>query len=150
MNKTKTCPECGAGWQDDTTCQDYFHQMLFWESENSGYGEVHHLMVLCYYLQHPGLYSPDGLEVAKKLLKEFVLDGFSPQAARRRMLSEFNSGPDKWKITATEDTKGSYLGQISWQMTAADIIKGGSYSYCENIRVWSQAIMETLKETGNY
>lgn len=66
------CPECGAAWVGQKMCQDDFHQMLFWEAENPAYGEVHHLMVLCYHLQHPSLYSPEGLTEARKLLAEFV------------------------------------------------------------------------------
>jgi hypothetical protein len=40
---TQKCPECGASWDDEATCQDHFHQMLFWENEYPDYGaEVHH------------------------------------------------------------------------------------------------------------
>jgi hypothetical protein len=46
--------------------------MLYWEAEYSEYGVVHHLMVFCYHLQHPRLYSPQGLEVGKRLLTDFL------------------------------------------------------------------------------
>ncbi len=32
-------------------------------------------MVLCYHLQHPSLYSPEGLDEAKRLLIEFLEHG---------------------------------------------------------------------------
>ena len=76
MVAPQRCPECGASWTNGQTCDDYFHQMLFWEVENPGDGaEVHHLMVLCYHLQHPSLYSPAGLSEARRLLAEFVERG---------------------------------------------------------------------------
>ena len=63
MEASQKCPECGAAWKAEESCETYFHQMLFWEAEHPAYGaEVHHLLVLCYYLQHPSLYSPDRIE----------------------------------------------------------------------------------------
>ena len=55
MSDLERCPECGAVLHDGETCEAYFHQMLFWEAENPANGEVHHLAVLCYHLQHPHL-----------------------------------------------------------------------------------------------
>jgi hypothetical protein len=65
MKPIQHCPECGAVRHGDTTCQDGFHQMLFWENEDPANGAVHHLMVVSYHIQHPSLYSPEGLENAK-------------------------------------------------------------------------------------
>jgi Family of unknown function (DUF5946) len=62
-----------------------FHQFGFWElSDLEHLGSVHHLMVLSYYLQHPSLYSLEGLAGAKKLLVDFVIHDLTPQAIRRR------------------------------------------------------------------
>lgn len=48
MEKTNTCPECGAAWQNEQTCQDHFHQLLAWEAEYPDKTlAVHHLLVLC-------------------------------------------------------------------------------------------------------
>src|SRR3954470_24721062 len=81
----RVCLECGAVWGEGKTCQDDFHQMLAWEIENpSIIAEVHHLMVLCYHLQHPSLYSPKGLAGAMHLLVEFVEHEASPAEVRRR------------------------------------------------------------------
>src|SRR5512145_2930017 len=75
VNEVPHGPECNAPWQEGQTCQDHFHQMLFWENEHPPLGEVHHLMVLCYHLQHPSLYAPEGLEYAKGLLVDFIERG---------------------------------------------------------------------------
>jgi hypothetical protein len=34
METRQVCSECGAIWHEEQTCQDHFHQMLFWENEN--------------------------------------------------------------------------------------------------------------------
>ena len=72
MDSMPFCSECGAAQTPEATCQDHFHRMLAWEIENPSLGEVHQLMVLSYYLQHPSLYSPRGLEGAKQLLVDFL------------------------------------------------------------------------------
>ena len=66
------CPDCGAALNDDQPCETYFHQMLYWEAEFPALGVVHHLMVLCYHLQHPHLYSARTLTDAQGMLVDFV------------------------------------------------------------------------------
>ena len=121
---THKCPECGTAWSDGKTCQDHFHQMLFWEAENPGYGEVHHLMVLCYHLQHPSLYSPRGLSAARRLLVEFLEQGETPDEVRKRNCASVDSGKRKWKIKGTAASHGSYDLSVQWTMMAADVTAG--------------------------
>ena len=91
MTETKQCPECKAQWIDDTTCTDHFHTMLAWEWEHQLY-DLHHLLVLCFHLQHPSLYSPETLRGAKTMLVEFLEDGISPQAMRQKISKTVDSG----------------------------------------------------------
>jgi Family of unknown function (DUF5946) len=146
---SQQCPDCGAEWRDDKTCEDDFHQMLFWEGENPSYWAVHHLMVLCYHLQHPCLYSADGLAEGKRLLVEFVQNGVSPQEVRRLNKDRVDSGKRTWKIKATATSKGTYANPIQWTMTAADVTAGGPESYCDSVRKWAQSTFEALKASGN-
>ena len=150
MGKSTNCSECGTLWENGETCEDHFHQMLYWEAENPSYGQVHHLAVLSYYLQHPSLYSPEGLDAAKRLLAEFLVDQVTPQEARKQMLAKLRADGRKPKIKGTKDAKGSYTGQMLWSMTARDVVTGGVANYCENVRKWAQVIFEKLKATGNY
>lgn len=146
METPATCPECGAVWMDDQTCETCFHQMLFWEAEYPVYGaEVHHLTVLCYYLQHPSLYSPAGLNEARRLLVEFVEHGASPVEVRQRNRARVDSSRRDWKITATSTSRGSYAQAMTWKMTPADVVAGGSENYCANVRTWARLIDEALK-----
>jgi hypothetical protein len=123
--------------------------MLFWETENPELGVVHHLMVLCYHLQHPGLYSPDGLRFSLQLLVDFVERGVSPQEIRQRNRTIVDSGNRKWKITGTSGARGSYEHPIQWSMAAADVVAGGSEHYCENVRAWARTMLEALIASGN-
>ena len=124
METIQVCSECGTVWHNGETCQDYFYQMLFWEAENSKYSEVHHLMVLCYHLQHPSLYSPQGLREGIKLLRDFWERGLTPKQVRKRNQSVLNSSTRTWKITGTPASHGAYDHPMAWTMTATDVIEG--------------------------
>ena len=144
MDTASKCPACGATLPADKSCVDYFHQMLFWEAEFPPLGEVHHLMVLCFHLQHPHLYSPEGLTYARQLLAEFVVNGTSPAEVRRRNRAEVNSRNRNWKITGTAVAFGAYDQPVNWTMTAVDVVAGGSENYCESVRTWAQSIYQVL------
>jgi hypothetical protein len=148
MDAVERCPECGAAWQEGQTCQDHFHQMLFWEAEYPAYGvEVHHYMVLCYHLQHPSLYSAEMLSNAVKMLGEFVA-GVSPQVMRQRLRPQVDSGKRDYKITARPDSYGAYAHPVQWTMTAADVTAGSVHDYPDNVRAWAGAMWEDLKAAG--
>jgi hypothetical protein len=119
--------------------------MLFWEAENPSLGEVHHLMVLCYHLQHPSLYSPEGLTEAKRLLVEFVEGGISPREIRRRNRVRLDSSNRQWKIKGTPASHASYLRPMQWTMTAADVVAGGPDRYCDNVRAWAWSVHAALQ-----
>jgi hypothetical protein len=139
------CPECGAELRAGRACVDDFHQLLAWESEFPPLGEVHHLMVLAYHLQHPSLYSPQGLAEARKLLDQFVGQGASPQDVRRRNRAKLNSSNRDWKITGRPGARGSYGRDMPWTMRAADVVAGGPEHYIDNVRTWALGIREVLK-----
>jgi Family of unknown function (DUF5946) len=150
MATIQTCPECGAVWQNGKTCQDDFYQMLAWEHENPGYGEVHHLMVLCYQLQHPSLYSPEGLSGAISLLGDFLERGLKPEQVRKRDRATLNSYERTWKIKGTPASHGAYNPPVQWTTTAANVIAEGVDRYCDSVRMWAQAVYEALKTAGNF
>lgn len=149
LETMQVCPECGAALEAGKTCQDDFHQMLYWETEDPSLWEVHHLMVLCYHLQHPTLYSPEGLAWAKETLVEFVEHEVTTQEVRRRNRTNLDSGNRKWKIKGTPDLHGSYAHPISWMMTAADVTAGSMSDYCDNVRAWARSVLMSLKASDN-
>jgi hypothetical protein len=142
------CKDCGAILADGALCEGYFHQMLFWEAEEPANGRVHHLTVLCYHLQHPALYSPEGLAYGRQLLRRFVVEGESPQTVRQRSGAAVDSGKRQWKIKGTDESHGFYPVQVSWPMNAADVVAGGIENYCENVKKWAAATHERLVSLG--
>jgi uncharacterized protein DUF5946 len=148
METRQVCPECGAALQDAKTCQDHFYQMLAWEHENPDYGEVHHLVVLCYHLQHPSLYSPEGLRGAIRLLADFLERGLTTEQVRKRDRATLNSRERTWKIKGTPASHGVYDPPIQWTMTAANVIADGVDNYCDSVRIWARSVYETLKTNG--
>jgi hypothetical protein len=139
------CPECGCRLVPETDCEEYFHQMLFWENERAENGEVHHLAVLCYYLQHPSRYSQEGLEYAQQLLLDFIEKGISPQAVRRSKREQVDSGKRGWKVTARPGDGGVYAHPPSWTVNAADVVAGGIDGYRQSVRAWAAAMLEAIK-----
>jgi hypothetical protein len=146
--ETRVCPECGASLEGGKTCQDDFHQMLFWEAERPDIYVVHNLLVLCYHLQHPSLYSPEGVEVGKGLLVDFMANGRSTVEVRQQNRAKVASGNREWKITARPGMRGAYAHPVAWTMTAADVVAGGLDHYVENVRAWAQSMYEALRAAG--
>jgi hypothetical protein len=145
----QTCPECAAAWQDGKTCQDDFYQMGYWELENPALQVVHHLMVLCYHLQHPSLYSPDGVKEGKRLLVDFLERGLTTEQVRERNRDRLDSGKRTFKIKGTPGSQGSYDHPVTWMMRAADVTAGGAAAYIGNVEAWARAVLVGLRESGN-
>lgn len=145
------CPECATPWTDGITCQDHFHQMLFWEAEDMPTrGVVHHYMVMCYHIQHPSLYSPEALKWALLRLEEFLMGGLSTEDVRKQNRDLVDSGNRKWKVTGTPDWHGSFAHPIQWTMTAVDVVARGADQYVDSVRVWAKSVYESAKESGNF
>jgi hypothetical protein len=122
--------------------------MLFWEAENPALGEVHHLMVLCYHLQHPSLYSPEGLEYAKGLLAEFIEHGTAPQDIRRQNSAQLSSDVRPFKITGTAESQGAYSTPVEWPKRARDVALAGADQYIANVRAWAQSVYDVARTGG--
>jgi hypothetical protein len=149
METMQVCPECGAAWDEEQTCQDHFHQMILWEYEKPANRVVHHLMVLSYHLQHPSLYSPQGLSGAMHLLADFLEHGVTPGEARKQHRATVDSSTRTWKIKGTPASHGVYDHPLRWTLTASDVIEGGVDNYCESVRTWARSIHDDLTTSGN-
>lgn len=113
-------------------------------------GEVHHLMVLCYHLQHPALFSPEGLANSVQLLVDFVEGGRTTEEARRQNRSALDSASRTWKIKGTPGSYGTYKLPMRWRVTTTDVAAGGRDNYVAGVKEWAHAIFEDLRESGNY
>ncbi len=135
---------------DVETCRDYLNEMITWDFQDfSGVGQIHHLTVLCYQLQHPSLYSQRGLEDAKSFLVEFIDKNVSFEEHDKRNRENLSSSVRKWKITGTPEDYGKYKSKVDWKITAGDVARTGLSDYVENVKKWSRSIIDTLRESGN-
>jgi hypothetical protein len=142
------CPECGADGSDGQTCADHFNTLGFWEMDH-GLLEVHHLLVLCFHLQHPSRYSPDGLAAAKKLLVIFLEEEQTPQGVRKRLGKTVDSSQRRYKITGTPDSYGRYAHPVPWKLTVADVVRAGMDQYYDSVRAWADSILTALRASEN-
>ena len=146
----KICNECGGLIVDVDVCRDYLNKMIVWDFEDfSGVGQIHHLTVLCYQLQHPSSYSQRGLEDAKSFLVEFVDKNVSFEEHDKRNREKLSSAVRNWKITGTHEDHGKYKSVVDWKITAGDVVQAGLSEYVENVKKWSRSILNTLRESGN-
>lgn len=142
------CEACGAPISDERTCQDDFYQMLYWEHEFPALGVVHHLMVISYHLQHPHLYSPQGLNGIQQQLKQFIETDITPEQMRQGMRQAVDSGKRNYAITARPGSYGQYDHPMPWTLHACDVVAGGAENYIQNTHAWAQSIYSVLKQTG--
>lgn len=124
--------------------------MLFWEAQDPSLSAAHHLVVLCFHLQHPSLYSREGLEHAIELLADFLEGGLTTKGVRRRLRDEVDSGKRDWKVTGRESSLGKYPKPVHWRKTARDVVAGGQVHYLESVNTWAQTTLEDLRSSGNY
>lgn len=145
MSESTICPECGAEWRDGLTCDDHFNQMLAWDFEDpEGAGSVHHLTVLCFHIQHPSRYSPEGLNWALKLLDDAIIKGVSAVELRKQVGPLADSGKREIHVTH-HGIPGSHGRPIEWPLVAADITKDGIEVYCDRVKAWARSILNTLE-----
>jgi len=146
----RTCPECGAPLENVTECREYLNEMVKWDFEDFiGVGQIHHLTVLSYYLQHPSVYSAKGLENAKESLVEFSKHPVSYSEHGKYDRKHLGSDVRSWKITGTPEDHGQYATKPEWTMLASDVVRAGLGSYVPNVSAWSESILEALKTSGN-
>lgn len=135
------CPECGAAWLDGQSCTDHFHQMLAWEFSDPAAGVVHHLTVLCYYLQHPSLLSAEGRKAMQQLLADFVENAVAPQEMRRRIQQQMGQDKRQWELKGAS----SYEPPITWTQHIQDATRSGLENYAEHVREWASAVHQDLQ-----
>jgi hypothetical protein len=123
--------------------------MIAWDfTDFSGVGQVHHLTVLCYYLQHPSHYSPEGLKQAVSILKKVNENNLSDKELYQEESDMFSSSRRNWHVTGTQTNHGKYTHQIKWQLTVGAVVKDGISKYPEHVKEWASTIYHDLKIAG--
>lgn len=147
----RICSECGAPLGSVERCVDYLNTMIAWDFEDfKGVGQIHHLTVLSYNVQHPSQYSQKGLENAIESLFEYTAKPTAFALHGARDVEKLSSNIRDWKIIATPDDQASYKQTPQWSMRASDVVSGGIDRYVENVEKWSNSIIEALKDSGEF
>jgi hypothetical protein len=138
------CPLCGAQLRSDETCSDWFYAAQIKEIENPDtYYRVHHLSVPCYLLQH-NFYSRPGWLAVYRLLHEFVYDGLTPAAARRRLQRPMGSDQRQWSLVNGPKLPG--VEDIAWSFTIAEVRLDTAEHYQADVRAWAEAVLADSAE----
>src|ERR671939_691840 len=111
------CPECGATYNTDETCEDRFNASQAQELADPAYYAVHHFSVPCFMLQH-NRYSQDGWIRVRQLLTRF-LRGLTPQEARNKYRTAVDSRNRTYSFTRGPKLAG--VDAIAWTRTIADV-----------------------------
>lgn len=141
-----TCPQCGAIYPSEETCQKRFEACLALEYENpAAYGAVHLLTVACYMLQH-NLYSRQGWLETRHLVAQNVRQGTSPAEIRKEFQRKLDSRQRQWSVT-----KGEKLGEfdlIRWSHTLADVQLDSPEHYVAAVKQWAVSVLEDTDWIG--
>jgi hypothetical protein len=125
--------------------------MIAWDfSDFAEVGQIHHLTVLCYYLQHPSHYSPQALQKAKNILKDVIEKNFSDKDIYQKESDVFSSDKRKWSVEGTTTNHGEYGSDIHWKMTVYEVVKDGLDRYPENVKKWAHTIYEDIKQSDHF
>jgi len=138
------CPECGAVWNDDLTCQSVFDEFLVLEFSDPEYGAVHLLTVACYMIQHRK-YSDEGLIWIEQKLRDYLDKGFSTEQIRRQAKNETDPSRRTWKVTRRPGDPPQK--SVAWSMTIMDIASKAQNagSYREWVKQWAQTTLREMK-----
>jgi hypothetical protein len=142
------CPECGATYRTDETCEDRFSAGQGQEMMNPAYLAVHHLSVPCFMLQH-NRYSQDGWIRVRQVLARFV-SGLTPQEALRAYRNAVASGNRMYSFTKGPKLAG--VESIAWTRTIADVRLDTAEHYCADVWAWAERIVhdseDLMRTTG--
>jgi hypothetical protein len=145
----RVCPECGTELHGVLSCNEYLEKMIAWDfSDFAAIGQVHHLTVLCYYIQHPSHYSKEGLQIAISILKKTVEENLSDKELYTEESEIFSSSKRDWKVSGNLDNYGSFEPPIQWSMTVSSVVCDGIAKYKEHVKEWSQLIYADLEKAG--
>lgn len=132
-----TCPQCGATYPADETCEDRYYAGQAREMTDAQFGAVHHLSIPCFMLQH-NRYSRDGWIGACQVLARF-LSGTTPAEARRQARQALASGNRTYSFTKGPKLPG--VESIRWTRTIADVRLDTAEQYCADVRAWAEAVV---------
>jgi hypothetical protein len=136
------CDECGA---PGDRCEQRFNELLILEFTDPGYGSVHHLTVSAYMLQHSSKLTKEGWLYERALLREFV-DGKAPAQVRTERMDEVDSGRRTFRIKSRSGKP--VIPPTDWTRTILDVRSETAEHYCQDVAMWSRAVLDDSEEVS--
>lgn len=134
------CPQCGAALQSEMQCLERFERCLTKDYEQPAtFGAVHHLIVICYMLQH-NAYSRQGWLEAREMLAQFNRQDIPPEALRKRNFRRFDSRHRQWKLV--QGPKIPQVEAIVWTRTILNVRLDTAEAYCSDAKRWATSVLE--------
>jgi hypothetical protein len=130
------CEECGAPGRE---CATRFDECLVREFEDSRYGRVHNLTVSAYMLQHSSKLSREGWLYERDLLREFLLEGKSPEQIRKERRDVVDSGKRSFRFKSKDGQP--VIPTTDWAKTILDVRLDDPATYCEDVIAWASATL---------
>ena len=121
-------------------CETRYHECLVKEFTEAGYGEVHHLTVAAYMLQHASKLTQKGWLETRSLLREFLVENKSPAEVRKQNKRKVDSGMRDWKIVL--DGGAPKLDEADWSKTVLDVRMENAEVYCVDVTAWARCTLE--------
>lgn len=137
------CPDCGARFDGNKTCQSIFDAFLALEFSDPAYGEVHFLTVACFMIQH-NRYSDAALAWIRGMLQAYLEGNLPPSEIRRLATGEMNNAVRSWKVLRSPDDR--LLPKIAWRVMIADAAEqaGDATSYRRAMRLWGESTLKQM------
>ncbi len=139
---TYTCPQCGAIYSADETCEDRFNAGQAREFTDPAFFAVHYLSIPCFMLQH-NRYSRHGWIATRQVLARF-LSGLTPEEARRQYRQAVASGNRTYSFTKGPKLAG--VESIAWTRTIADVRLDTAEHYCDDVRAWAERVVRDSQD----
>jgi len=143
VEQEMNCPECGAENTAEKTCETQYHECLVKEFTEAGYGQVHHLTVAAYMLQHSSKLSRQGWLETRRLLREFLIEKKSPAEIRRQNKNNVDGSRRNWKITSNDGV--AKINRTEWTKTILDVSTKNTEVYCEDVTAWARSALEDVE-----
>ena len=139
------CPECGAEWSEEATCQSCFDSFLALEFTDPAYGNVHFLTVACFMIQH-GRYSHEAIVGIAALLKASFEEKLTTSELRQRA-NLLTGGEDRaWNVLRRTDEPPP--PRPVWSMTIIDVARQvqDATNYCDLVRQWASLTFQEVEK----
>lgn len=124
------CADCGA-----IGCESLFHACLAADHTDPGYGQVHHLVVPAYGLQH-GWFTAE----AESGIVEFILGHLDrpPNDHDRRSIRAAADGQVQVR------SRQPRTRQLAWERHVGDVERSSADDYVATVRDWARSVASLL------